>query len=33
MFAIFVLDFKILKWENAGDELATPPARALSEFL
>jgi hypothetical protein len=26
MYAIFVLDFKILKWESAGDELATPPA-------
>jgi hypothetical protein len=26
MYAIFVLDFKILKWESAGEELATPPA-------
>jgi hypothetical protein len=26
MYAIFVLDFKILKWESAGDELVTSPA-------
>ena len=26
MYAIFVLDFKILKWESAGEELAIPPA-------
>jgi hypothetical protein len=28
MYAIFVLDFKILKWETSENELPAPPVNA-----